>query len=133
MRIRLLRKVGVDREVVLTGRGNDSQTIEYLKSLPVGEQHVPSVVSDEATENDVYDVVGGTDRVAANGSSEEGRKKSLYSGRNGLANIDILQVEEIRERSNAVDASRSESETILCNDSTPQAMRARVEKFNATS
>ena len=50
-----------------------------------------------------------------------------------LATIDILLVGESRERSNAADASRSESETILCTHSTQQAMRASVESLNATS
>ena len=40
---------------------------------------------------------------------------------------------ESRERSNAADASRSESETILCTHSTQQAMRTSVEPLNAAS
>ena len=50
-----------------------------------------------------------------------------------LATIDILLVGESRERSNTADASRLESETILCNHSTQQTMRASVESLNAPS
>ena len=50
-----------------------------------------------------------------------------------LATIDILLVGENRERSNAADASRSKSETILCIHSTQQATRESVDSLNATS
>ena len=65
----LKQEAGVEREEVLTGRGNDTAMVEYLKLVLPGV-HAP-LVADEATDDDVYRAVGGGDIDPVAGSADD--------------------------------------------------------------
>ena len=84
----LLAAAGVEEETELTGRGNDTRIVQYLKPVPDTAETAPvtDTVS-EATDEDMFVSGGGeaADRATSSGSEEEEEEVSRRPQRNRRA------------------------------------------------
>jgi hypothetical protein len=71
LRALLLPVAGVEEEAVLTGRGNETRIVQYLKPLPDAVHAPRSDNVSDATDAEMFAAGGGTDADVDTSSSEE--------------------------------------------------------------